>query len=124
MYKYFKPEELKCKCGKCESTGHEMDVEFMRKLDALREHLNFPLVITSAYRCPTHNKAVSVTGTVGPHTTGKAVDISISHKQAYELIKAAPDFGFLGIGIQQKGSGRYIHLDTIDGEGRPTIWSY
>ena len=34
---------------------------------------------------------------------------------------------FLGIGFQQKGSGRFIHLDMASAEYgilRPTIWSY
>lgn len=34
---------------------------------------------------------------------------------------------FTGIGIQQKGGDRYIHLDNLPnapGQPRPTVWSY
>ena len=34
---------------------------------------------------------------------------------------------FTGVGINQKGSSRFIHLDQLhekDGYPRPTIWSY
>jgi hypothetical protein len=31
---------------------------------------------------------------------------------------------FTGIGIQQKGGARFIHLDDLTGVGRPTVWSY
>jgi len=39
-------------------------------------------------------------------------------------MKLAINLGFLGIGIKQKASGRFIHLDTFDQEPRPNIWSY
>lgn len=127
MYKYFKPEELKCKCNNCGSTGREMDNDFMQKLDTLREYLGFPFVITSAYRCPAHNNNVSSTGFNGAHTTGKAVDIAVNRTQAYDLMKAAFEQGFTGIGVNQKSVSRYIHIDTITASPsviRPTVWSY
>ncbi len=127
MYKYFKPNELKCKCGRCGSTGAEMSIEFMRKIDALRERLGFPFAITSAYRCPKHNNNVSLTGLYGPHTTGHAIDIAVSHGKAYALIKAAIEAGFTGIGVNQKGAARFIHLDDLEASDtaiRATVWSY
>jgi hypothetical protein len=78
-------------------------------------------------RCPEHNAKVSSTGYAGPHTTGRAIDIGVSHGRALELVRMALTSGFTGIGINQKGNARFIHLDDIpDGEGqpRPTIWSY
>ena len=35
--------------------------------------------------------------------------------------------GFTGIGVNQKGGARFLHLDTIESSParpRPTIWSY
>jgi hypothetical protein len=35
--------------------------------------------------------------------------------------------GFKGIGVNQKGNGRFIHLDIgemEDGRPRPHLWSY
>ena len=61
------------------------------------------------------------------HTTGKAADIAVSREDAFHLLSLALSKGFTGIGVQQKGSGRFIHLDTIEnseGRPRPTVWSY
>jgi hypothetical protein len=35
----------------------------------------------------------------------------------------AMEAGFTGIGVQQKGTGRFLHLDTLEGDLRPTVWS-
>lgn len=125
-WEYFSLNELKCKCNKCGSTGFEMQPEFMEKLIALRKQLNFPFTIVSAYRCPRHNINVSSTGDSGPHTTGRAIDISIHGEKALLLIKTALEHGFTGIGINQKGIGRFTHLDTLAAPDfiRPTVWSY
>jgi hypothetical protein len=35
--------------------------------------------------------------------------------------------GITGVGVNQKGSGRFIHLDIVEGNehvSRPSIWSY
>jgi hypothetical protein len=32
--------------------------------------------------------------------------------------------GFTGIGVQQKGSRRFIHLDVLQNPPRPNVWSY
>ena len=99
----------------------------MDMMDELRETFGGPLIVSSAYRCPEYNNKISSTGTKGPHTTGKAIDIAINGEDAYKLVKAAVSMGFSGIGIKQKGSfeGRFIHLDMLPlGTIRPRIWSY
>lgn len=128
-YKYFSWNELKCKCGKCESTGEEMKKELMEPLIVLRETMSMPFLVTSAYRCSAHNKKVSRTGLDGPHTTGCAIDIMIGSTPAYHFLEAAYTLKvFTGIGINQKGTVRFIHLDVLDPRNlkykRPMIWSY
>lgn len=100
-----------------------MDHEFITKLDKLRGAYGAPLKVSSGYRCPAHNRVVSSTGADGPHTTGLAVDFAVDRANAHKLLTVAVQLGFRGIGVQQKGPGRFIHLDDIQ-EGRPTIWSY
>ncbi len=122
--KHFKLEEFACKhCGQV-----QMDETFLEKLDELRERCGFPFVITSGYRCPEHNRVVSNTGLLGPHTTGRAADVKVRGRQAMLLIYEALDMGvFTGIGLNQKGTGRYVHLDTLangPNSPRPTIWTY
>ena len=117
----FSIDELKCKhCGESKIVP-----EFMDKLQALRKAYGKPMKITSAYRCPTHNKNVSTTGDDGPHTTGRAVDILCHGKDAFEIVRLATSLGFTGIGTKQKEQKdkRFIHLDDL-ADGRPTIFSY
>src|SRR6185312_8921618 len=97
----FTPEEMAC-----HGDGTlVVDEEFMDRLQALRTKLGFPLPISSGYRSPSYNSAVSHTGDDGPHTTGRAADIVIRGSSAVKLIAAALDLGFTGIGISQKGEG-------------------
>lgn len=119
---FFTSKEMACK-----HTGIEkMDIEFMSRLTELRSAYGKPMVVTSGYRHPTHpaeaKKSVS-----GAHSTGKAADIAVNRGDAWELLHLAMAMGFTGIGVHQKGSGRFIHLDMCtpaDGLIRPTIWSY
>jgi zinc D-Ala-D-Ala carboxypeptidase len=126
MFKYFTLDELKCKCGECNSTGAEMDIEFMRTLDTIREACGFPLFLSSAYRCPTYNQKVSSTGLAGPHTTGMAVDVLVRGEKAIVFLGKCIEAKITGYGIQQKGSGRFIHIDILTAPEfpRPTIYSY
>lgn len=121
----FKYSELKCKCGKCGSTGQEMNVNFMNALQRLRTAFGKPLIITSAYRCKNH-PVERGKSTVGAHVLGVAVDISIRGDDAVELLRLAmTDRVFKGFGISQKGASRFIHLDAGGGSlPRPMIWSY
>lgn len=101
----------------------------MRTMVMLREKANFPFPVTSAYRCPRHNKEVSPkTSASGPHTTGRAMDIKVSRKQANYLLRIAIQASAItGIGFKQHGPTRFMHLDDLpeaDGRPRPTIWSY
>ena len=121
--KYFTSKELQCShCG-----NNRMDKEFMRKIEALREKLDFPFPVNSAYRCPEH-PIEARKDTSGTHSTGHAMDIGVMGDRAYRLLEAALEAGFTGVGINQLGSsGRFIHLDDVEsevGRPRPWIWSY
>lgn len=118
----FKLDEFACKhCGK-----NEIDHELVDMLQALREDLGFPFVISSGYRCEEH-PVERKKSTPGTHNMGKAVDIACSHHNALKIVSAAEGYGFTGIGVNQKGKGRFIHLDiakATDKRPRPHIWSY
>lgn len=119
MTPHFKTSELACKCG----CGMLPAQAFMDKVERLRVAYGKALTVTSAARCPEHNAKVSGTGRTGPHTTGRAIDFAVDRADAYRLAKLAFEQGFTGIGFQQKGAGRFLHVDDLT-EGRPTIWSY
>lgn len=123
-WRYFTVSEFACKCGRCQNL---IDHQFITELDELRHRYGAPLTISSGYRCPDHNAKVSSTGRTGPHTTGRAADLLVDRGNAYKLLKIALEMGFTGIGVQQKGGGRFLHLDNLPnapGQPRPTIWSY
>jgi uncharacterized protein YcbK (DUF882 family) len=105
-----------------------MDPRFLEELERLRLAYAAPMIITSGYRCPFYNNKISTTGHAGPHTTGQAVDVTISGPEAYRLVLLAIQFGFSGIGIHQRGphAGRFVHLDNLPlaTHPRPRIWSY
>lgn len=120
-FKYFDRDDFKCShCGE-----NQTEDAFIGSLDMLRERVGFPLIVTSGYRCPEYNKKVSSTGLNGPHTTGRAVDLAVSHDKAYFVLQQAFVMGFTGVGVKGHGASRFIHLDMItDPEKRPRVWSY
>lgn len=116
---YFREDEFACRhCGEV-----KMDQEFIARLNELREGVGFPLVTSSGYRCPEHPVEARKAAT-GAHTTGKAVDFAVDGWKAYQVLAVGMEMGFKGIGVQQKGAGRFIHLDDWDNPNRPTVWSY
>jgi len=124
MWNYFSIDELKCKgTDEC-----NMDEDFMKRLVDLRHEFNEPMIISSAYRHISYNQVIGGVKN-SPHLYGKAVDVLVSGKAAYRLMKMAMEHGFTGIGISQKGphEGRFLHIDTMDNSDihpRPWIWSY
>ena len=124
--KNFSSNEMMCHCG-CKDA--DMDPDFMKILQEIREDMNRPLKISSAVRCVKHNMKVSSTGKTGPHVYRKAADIIISGADALRLIDVARKHGISGVGISQRGehAKRFVHIDTLsadDGHPRPTVWTY
>ena len=118
-YQNVSAKEFDCShCGK-----NEMQPDFLQKLQALRSVYGKPMRVTSGYRCPEH-PIEAKKAKPGAHASGCACDIGIDGADAHRLLKLAFAAGFTGIGVQQKGSGRFIHLDTLEGGLRPNVWSY
>lgn len=121
-YPNFSESEFRCKhTGEC-----RMDPAFMRRLQLLRTYYGKPMAITSGYRHATH-PVEARKSRPGAHATGRACDVAVRGEDAHKLIGLAISLGFTGIGVQQKGATRFIHLDDLpNGAGfpRPTVWSY
>lgn len=92
----------------------------MQALQILRTTYGKPLTVTSGYRCPDH-PIERAKPEPGMHATGLAADLGVQGSDAVEVLRIALGLGFTGIGIQQKGMGRFIHLDR---RVVPMIWSY
>lgn len=129
--KYFTSDEFRCQGDQCCGNVERMQPAFIMTLDRIRQTLGFPLIVSSGYRCPKHNNAVSSTGYDGPHTTGNAADILLYGAQAHQFIGLAVDANLMGIGIEQKSTtlrgARFIHVDRLSNRGdrpRPWVWTY
>ena len=119
--KNFSDLELRCTC----CGENRMNESFLVRLQEIRDIFGVPMMLTSAYRCPDWNERQSNTKSrTGPHTTGRAVDVAVSHKDAIRLIRIALERGITGIGIKQHGDGRFIHIDDLSDGIRPHVWSY
>lgn len=104
-WKDFSPREMASK-----REGELMlDFDAMDKLQALRDYLGTPLLITSAYRSAAHNKAVG--GAKGSyHLQGKAFDVRMENQNPEEFEVAARKVGFTGFGYYAKNG--FMHIDT------------
>lgn len=116
LYPNFTKSEFDCK----ETGENEMEHSFMVRLQKLREAYGKPMRITSGYRSINHTIEARKS-TPGTHTQGIACDIAVDRADAVHLLHLALELRFNGIGVQQKGNSRFIHLDTRE---NPTIWSY
>jgi uncharacterized protein YcbK (DUF882 family) len=126
---HFTREELECRhCGAMEFTELALD-----RLEALREEFGKPMVVSSGFRCPAHNREVGRTGLCGPHTRvdrdNVTVDIQVYGADALELLGLALGYGLTGLGVHQKDDHdqRILHLDWLTNDihaPRPYIWSY
>jgi zinc D-Ala-D-Ala carboxypeptidase len=119
-YPNFSSSEMKCQhCG-----AEGISTKLMDKLQSMRTEYGKPMRITSAYRCPKH-PIEAKKSTPGAHALGIAADIGVEGQEAHRILELAFKHGFTGIGVQQKGSSRFIHLDVRDGElPTPVVWSY
>ena len=121
----FEYDEFRCRhCG-----DNMMSVEAIDELQVIRTQLAFPLIISSGWRCK-HHPIEAKKLMPGPHSTGLAIDIVCSHREAILLMAAAMDAEyFTGFGIAQRGDAdtRFSHLDSCEATSRrprPHIWSY
>lgn len=126
-YKYFQPEEFVCRCGQCPFSSpwvafERMDPRLLEALDRARGCAGFPFIITSALRCPAHNRAVGGTAR-SAHLDGKAVDIRVPNSRArFCMITCLFGYGITRFGLGQN----FIHVDTADEPWRvrDAIWLY
>lgn len=109
----FKPSEVACKDGSI-----MIDTAAMDALQALRNRLGAPIVLTSAYRSPQHNQRVGGAPR-SRHMLAEAFDIVIAGHDPLEVELFARECGFHGIG-RYPDQG-FIHVD-IRPEAEAATW--
>lgn len=107
----FNSSEFNCKGNGCCKETY-IDDQLIAYLQKIHDHFGKPVIVTSGYRCPTHNKRVSGS-TSSYHTKGQAADIVISGVAPAEVAKYAESLGILGIGLYETAKdGHFVHVDT------------
>jgi len=115
----FTVEELRCKCQHCLSEKpNKVDPAVLVFLQAIRDELDEPMSLSSAYRCELHNsEAVKVRP--GTHNRGLAFDIRVPWgEKRMKIIELAVKHGFKGFGF----ANSFIHIDM--GSDQFRSWGY
>lgn len=111
----FSPREIACK-----GTGRlVVDDQALDKLQALRDRLGKPLILTSAYRSPEHNKRVGGAKN-SQHMQGNAFDVRMDNHDPHEFEAAARAVGFTGFGYYPRSG--FMHIDTGPARSWGTPW--
>ena len=118
-WKNFTREEFRCKCG-CDT--NEITDELINFAQEIRTEAGFALPVTSGYRCPKH-KSERAKKKPGTHAKGLAVDFGLSHGQARIVTRIALSKSRGGVGVNQKGLARFIHVD-VEQERTGRLWTY
>ena len=112
LTKNFNVSEFRCKCGKVHNT--KISTELVNMLQKITDTLKADyVIISSGYRCPTHDKNVGGYG-YGPHVDGYAADCCFYKNKKpinTKLVSCvAQDLGFMGI-ANITSDYAWIHLD-------------
>lgn len=112
--KNFTIEEVMCKC--C----HEYIIrsKLLSAVQNLRDNIDTPIIVTSWYRCPNHNKKIGGEPQ-SLHMEGKACDLVVPDLglvELYNQIEAIPWLNDGGIGFYPQKN--FIHVDI----GRKKRW--
>ena len=110
----FSPAEIACR-----GTGSiKINTEAMDTLQTLRDRLGKPLIERSAYRSPSHNRAVGG-APASRHMLGTAFDIAMSNHDPATFAEAARAAGFLGFGTYPRSGFMHIDLGHARSWGEP-----
>jgi hypothetical protein len=91
----------------------------MDMLQSLRDALGKPMLVTSAYRSPAHNKSVGG-ARASKHMEATAFDIRMDNFDPHEFEAAAREAGFLGFGFYPRSG--FMHIDTGPARSWGTHW--
>ena len=120
--KYFATNEFSCKCQHEDCKEQKISVDLIQRLTKIREELNKPLIITSAFRCSKYQEdlrkagANTVVAKKSTHELGEAADV-VPKNATVDDLKPIAEKHFDSIGLAKN----FLHLDTRKGYRR---WNY
>lgn len=98
--------------GKGCCTETEIESKLIDIVQKIREHFGKPIIVSSGYRCPVHNKSVNG-ATSSRHMKGQAADVYIEGVEPIEIARYAESIGVKGIGLYETDKdGYFVHVDT------------
>ena len=107
LSRYFAETEFACRC--CGQV--RVNPRLVHLLEQLREQLGGkPVVVSSAYRCVAHNRAVGG-AKQSQHLLGNAADVIVTGAALRDVAAVAEKLGFAGVG---RYNG-FTHVDVRDG---------
>lgn len=104
--RFFKVKEFKCYDG---SKQVLVSPQLVKVLDELRDMIGCPLIITSGYRTPTHNKKVGGAAD-SRHMYGVAADIYPQDKSKLDKLYYLADERLNPGGVGKYGT--FVHVDV------------
>lgn len=124
--KYFKREEFRCPCGKCDGFPVEPKEALVRQLVKIREHFGAPITIVplppanahaggSGVRCQAYNDSLRGSVKNSRHVQGKAADIIVSGFSG-SAVKAYCDSLVKSGNLRYCyiiGGGNSVHVDIL-----------
>lgn len=114
---HFSRKEFACRCGCGRDEVHPL---LVTALEALRERLGRPVVITSGVRCPEWNRAVGGRPN-SAHLTGEAADIKVTGSaERMVLVRAALALDFRRVGVARG----FVHVDVSPTLPQDVLWVY
>ena len=118
--KYFDINEFTCHhCGELPENG--MNQVLLDKLDALREYIGCPIIVSCGYRCEPHNAEVGGVPN-SQHVLGNAADIYTNSLSVDGLANAAAQIGFDGIGRYYHSE--FVHVDVRSNGAEPNGYTW
>lgn len=125
MTKNFSISEFECKCGDCKISADVKNnlIKLADQLQILRDKVQKPIKINSAYRCANYNDNVVKGAKHSQHKFGKAADIVIdgmTPNDVHELVCEMVELGQINFG----GIGKYNTFTHVDIRDYSARWDY
>lgn len=122
LTEHFDRAEFACGCG-CGTDN--VSRLLVTRLQAMRELLGRPIVVSSGCRCREHNRAEGGKPDSAHLSSrlefGEAADLAApTGGDRYALVKAALAAGITRIGI----GASFVHVDVDGGKEREVLWTY
>jgi len=103
---HFDRSEFACPCG---CGGDTIDSATLEAAEAIRQHFDAPVTITSAYRCLEYNRTPEIgSNDRSQHPRGRALDIKVDGVPPADVYAYADSLGLGGVGRYDT----FTHIDT------------